>query len=102
VQYDITRTAETVVLHLRHHLAFADRRQFIDLIPQLTEGNPRCIVVDMRELRFLDSAGLGMLLVLREAADKLGSAVSLRDPMGGVRTLLKLSQFETMLPIEHS
>ncbi len=101
MQYEITRGADTVVLHLRQHLAFADRRRFIDLIPQLTEGRPRAIVVDLRELRFLDSAGIGMLLSLREAAEQQGTALSLRNPAGGVRILLKLSRFETMLPIEH-
>lgn len=102
MQYEITRDEDTVVVALRHHLAFADRRQFIDLIPQLADGTAPRIIVDLKDLRFLDSAGLGMLLALREAAEKRGAAVILRDPAGGVRALLKLSNFEAVLPIEHS
>jgi len=101
VQYEVNRDAATVVLHLRHHLAFADRREFLELVPTLIEDGVERVVVDLKELRFLDSAGLGMLLSLKDAAEKQGVAVSLRDPVAGVKTLLKLSQFETVLPIEH-
>lgn len=102
MHYEITRDGATTILYLRQHLAFQDRREFVELIPQLaTQGTER-IVVDMKELRFLDSAGLGMLIALKDAAEKANAAVSLRDPVAGVKTLLKLSQFESLLPIEHT
>ena len=92
MQYEITRGVDTVVLHLRRHLAFAGRRWFIDLIPQLTEGRPGAILVNLSELP----------LSLCEAAEQQGTAISLRNPGGRLRALLKLSQFETMLPREHN
>lgn len=102
VQYQISRDADTTVLHLRHHLAHSDRRQFIELIPDLLGGGPRRLIIDLKDLRFLDSAGLGMLLALKDAAEKDGASMSLRDPVASVLTLLKLSKMETIVPIEHS
>lgn len=102
MQYEITRDGATTVLRLRQHLAFQDRREFVELIPQLTAPGTERIVVDMKELRFLDSAGLGMLIALKDASEKANAQMSLRDPVAGVKTLLKLSQFESVLPIEHT
>lgn len=100
MQYEITGDAGTVVLSLRGHLAAADRRRFVALIPELVGGAAQSVVVDMKDLRFLDSAGLGLLLALKEAAADAGVAVRLRAASGGVLGLLKLARFETMLPIE--
>lgn len=100
MQYAIEGRGDTTVLYLRHHLAFADRRAFLESIPEFLPAGTARLVIELRDLRFLDSAGLGMLLSLKEAADKQAVAIVLRNPTGGVRQLLKLAKFEAVFAIE--
>lgn len=101
MQYEVSTSGATATLFLRHHLSFSDRRAFIEAIPGFLPEGTSQLVVDLRDLRFLDSAGLGMLLSLKEAADKLGAAVVIRGPVAGVKQLLKLAQFENLFTIEY-
>lgn len=101
MQYEVSTSGEVATLYLRHHLAFADRRAFLEAIPQFLPAGIKRLVVDLRDLRFLDSAGLGMLLSLKEAADKHDATVVIRAPVAGVKTLLKLAHFENLFAIEY-
>lgn len=100
MQYEVNARGDETTLFLRHHLAFADRRAFLEAIPEFLPEGTRRLVVDLRDLRFLDSAGLGMFLSLKEAAERLGAKMIIREPVGGVKTLLKLAQFENLFSIE--
>jgi anti-sigma B factor antagonist len=101
MQYQVSANGTETTLFLRHHLAFADRRAFLEAIPEFVPAGTTRLVVDMRDLRFLDSAGLGMLLSLKEAAEKQGAQMVIREPVAGVKTLLKLAQFENLFAIEY-
>ena len=100
MQYQVSASGDETTLFLRHPLAFADRRAFLEAIPEFLPAGTRRLVVDLRDLRFLDSAGLGMFLSLKDAAEKQGVAMVLREPVAGVKTLLKLAQFENVFTIE--
>lgn len=100
MQYAIEGSGETTILYLRHHLAFADRRAFLEAIPQFLPAGTARLVIDLHDLRFLDSAGLGMLLSLKDVADRQSVSIVLRGPTGGVRQLLKLAKFETVFTVE--
>lgn len=100
MQYQVSANGDETTLFLRHHLAFADRRAFLEAIPEFLPAGTRRLVVDLRDLRFLDSAGLGMFLSLKEAAEKHGARMVIREPVAGVKTLLRLAQFENLFTIE--
>jgi anti-anti-sigma factor len=59
------------------------------------EGATR-IVFDLGGLRFMDSAGIAMVVAATEKAD----AVTLRDPSPIVRRVIELTGLTELLPIE--
>lgn len=57
------------------------------------------VVVDMREVEYIDSSALGMLLMLREylGDDKANITLEVRSP--DVRNILKVSNFHQLFHI---
>jgi anti-anti-sigma factor len=51
-------------------------------------------------LEFIDSAGLGMLLIIRDKLNAKNGSVLLRGSQGQVQKMLKLGNFETLFVIE--
>ena len=49
---------------------------------------------------FIDSAGLGMLLLARDEGKRKNLDVCLRRPRGQVKRMLEVARFDTMFTIE--
>jgi anti-sigma B factor antagonist len=99
VKYEITNDGGRAALKLREQMTYADRQAFDQLVPGLVKQG-KAVVVDMASLEYMDSAGLGMLLTLRDQAEKAGLKVSIRGAQGDVKELLRLSCFDTLFPFE--
>lgn len=56
----------------------------------------REVEVDFRSTSYIDSAALGMLLMLRSCAEGAGKAVTLVNAEGTVRDILEIAHFETL------
>jgi anti-anti-sigma factor len=59
----------------------------------VSHGAASEVVVDFSGTQYLDSAGLGMLLVLRDRARGNGKPVVLASARGAVRTVLDVAHF---------
>jgi anti-anti-sigma factor len=79
---------------------FTDHAAFLDVMNRLfrTQGVP--IVIDLSKLAFIDSAGLGMLLIARDEAGKASRQLTLRAPQGQVKRMFAVTKFETLFAIE--
>jgi anti-sigma B factor antagonist len=75
-------------------LSNADRLEAA--VDSAAAGHPERLVFEMKDLRFMDSAGIAVLL---GAASKV-SAVSLRDPSEAVRRVVELTGLDEVLTIE--
>jgi anti-anti-sigma factor len=58
------------------------------------------MVIDLSKLEFIDSAGLGMLLIARDEAKKAGRNLTLRGPQGQVKRTFSATKFDTLLTIK--
>jgi anti-anti-sigma factor len=63
-------------------------------VASVTASRPERIIFDLRELRYIDSAGIAVLLA---AASE--SAVRLRDPSPAVRRVVELTGLTDVLPV---
>lgn len=57
-------------------------------------------MVDLSGLEFVDSAGLGMLLILKDELSKNSATLILKAPAGQVEKMLQVSHFDRMFEIE--
>ena len=62
----------------------------------LADSHVREILIDFRRTTYIDSAALGMLLMLRKSAEAAGKLVALINATGTVREILDIAHFETL------
>ncbi|MEW5728514.1 MAG: STAS domain-containing protein [Pseudomonadota bacterium] len=102
MRYEISDEPAGPTLVLRDQLTFADRDPFDGVIDKLLARKARRVVIDLSQLEYMDSAGLGMLLTLRDRAERENAEVALRGPRSEVRELLVLACFDTLFAIEEA
>lgn len=81
-------------------LTFTDHAAFKDMTDRLFGGSAQAVTMDLAKLEFIDSAGLGMLLLARDVADKAGRKLVLRSPSGQVKRMFGLTKFDTLFAVE--
>ncbi len=84
---------------LSEKLTSADLGAFRDLLSRMRESRCSVIVLDLAKLEWIDSAGLGMLLLAKDAAAKDNFQLVLRSPQGNVKSLLQLGRFDTIFNV---
>jgi anti-anti-sigma factor len=63
----------------------------------LAAGDVRALVLDLADVGFVDSAGLGALLSIRERTGRLGIELAIARPSDAVRRLLELAGSDDVL-----
>ena len=79
---------------------FTDHVAFKAIASRLLERQGTPIIIDLAKLEFIDSAGLGMLLIVREEADKAHRSLVLRGPCGQVKRMFDVTKFGTLFTVE--
>jgi anti-anti-sigma factor len=97
---DITDLEEvepgTAVLRLGGEIDIASLPEVQDALDEILERrDPRVVVFDLSELRFMDSSGLALLLGVAVQVE----AVQVRNPSGIVRRVIEISGLAEALPI---
>lgn len=87
----------TGIVSLSGRFTFDVHKAFKDLVYPLVE-NPavRTLAVDLSTVSYMDSASLGILLLVREKALTHGKSMALRNANPTVLPLLKLVKFDRL------
>ncbi len=70
-----------------------------DKLKELSQAAPSLIVVDMKEVDFIDSSGLAALVSGLKALRELGGTISLSRPHPQALTALRLTLLDRVFPI---
>lgn len=73
--------------------------QALPLLRDLCAGAPLHVVVDLRQVTFLDAAVLGLLVGIRADQRRTDSAVRLVDPPPMVRRMIAITGLQAVLPV---
>jgi HptB-dependent secretion and biofilm anti anti-sigma factor len=79
---------------------FSDHAKFKAVLAAADNPKIHIITIDCSGLEFIDSAGLGMLLLLRDVCAKNKKQLKLRKPQGQVKKVFDISRFEHLFAIE--
>jgi anti-anti-sigma factor len=95
-----SKNGNLATMSLSGRFDFNDHRTFKEGYgAYLTDPMIQLIDVDMRDISYLDSSALGMLLVLREKAIACNKKVSLKNPNPTVLQILDIANFAKLFTI---
>ena len=88
-----------IILHgeIDHHTAVSVRSEIDSIIYEI---RPQCVVLDMSEIDFMDSSGLGLIMGRYTLMQKIGGELTLRSPNERIMKILKLAGLERIIKIE--
>lgn len=97
--FSLTRTdgGEHPVLQVAGDVDLAVTQQLIDEGQRgLSEPGRTALVLDLERVTFMDSSGLSALVILRNAAARVGRTVQLTNVPPNITRLLALSALDTL------
>ena len=98
-KYDFSDKLLKVVLsgEIDHHSARALREEIDTKINSLM---PEMLVLDLKNISFMDSSGLGLILGRYTKMKEHGGALKVINPAAGAARVLKLAAADKVIPIE--
>lgn len=84
---------------LSGQFTFTDNVKFRDVIDLVHAHGMRFLEMDFNAVNFIDSAGLGMLLMLRDNCQTKHVPISLHSPHGQVAKIFTISKFDQLFSI---
>ncbi len=97
MQSRIQNNGDAVELHLEGRFTFTDHESFRRLIEELGGAAPRQCTIDLSAVTYLDSAAVGMLLLMRERLDR--SKIVLKGGSPSVKELIRIAKLGTLFDI---
>jgi anti-anti-sigma factor len=100
MQIATENAAGKAALNLNGRFDFHSHRDFRSAYEALLEdASVREIQINFRQVDYLDSSALGMLLLLREKAEAAGKAVALVGLHGMVKQVLEIANFGKLFTV---
>lgn len=92
-------SAPTYRIALSGRWTFTAQGNFMPEIEQARDADAPEIVINLREVTYIDSAALGMLLVARDRAQKKGKTLVLEACQPSVSNILKVASFDKLFTV---
>ena len=94
MQITLNTSGDKLVMNLRGRFEFSVRRQFDLAIRDVLASPCRHLQVSLRDVEYMDSSALGMLLVMRDKLSAVGKKAVLVDAQGMVKKIIEVANFQ--------
>ncbi len=88
-----------VVLDMNGDLTYGNRERFKAAVESVQKKGCRHLILNMADVRFVDSSGLGLLALVSQNFKLNQGKVSLLKPQSYVREVMSLANIPKLIPI---
>lgn len=85
---------DTLDITLSGKFTFTDNADFRHVIDTIADPGVKHVDINMQDVDFIDSAGLGMLLLAHDEADKYKKTMIIRGVSGQVKRIFDMARFD--------
>jgi anti-sigma B factor antagonist len=96
------RVGGGVAVTVRGDLDHGTAQRFLDCIDHCLRPAPATLYVDLHLTTFVDSSGLGALVIARKRAERVGTGLILEQPTQAVRRTLQVTGIATYFSVSPS
>lgn len=101
MNFNVRRFDNGVEIAIRGRMCFSDHAEFRDVLAAF-DGEPgEQIVFNLQDLEFIDSSGLGMLIIARDEAKKKQMTLVLENTRSEVRRLMDMARFDRFFTLRN-
>ncbi|THJ20041.1 MAG: STAS domain-containing protein [Nitrospira sp. CG24E] len=91
-----------IILDVVGDLTYANRGVFKAAVDKAKSAGCRHLIVNLEKVRFIDSAGLGLLVLVSQNLKLIQAQLSVLKPQLYVREIMSLANIPKMIPIYDS
>ncbi|MBH0206622.1 MAG: STAS domain-containing protein [Nitrospira sp.] len=88
-----------VILDITGDLTYANRELFKTAVERVRQKGCRHLILNMAEVRFVDSSGLGLLALVSQNFKLSQGQVSMLKPQSYVREIMILANIPKLIPV---
>jgi anti-sigma B factor antagonist len=92
-------SAAATVVHVAGEIDLSTEPDFTDAIANAFSHCSTLVVADLREVEFMGSTGLNVLLQARQHAELAGQSFRLANPSKAVHRAMRISGVDQVLPV---
>ncbi len=100
--YTLEEREDVLIVRIGFDLEVANLHIFKDMINRIEdwvgEGEGRCVVLDLGEVKYVDSVGLGNILRAHERVKKKGGRLFLVGAHGYVKDMITSTSLDKIIP----
>jgi anti-anti-sigma factor len=100
MEYSIETGPGITEIALRGRMTFSDHEKFRHVMAAFQGPEGHHMVFDLTGLEFVDSSGLGMLIIARDTAQNKQLEFTLRGARDNVRRLMEIAKFNRMFVMQ--
>lgn len=98
IKQHISDDKKEISIAIEERFDFSLHQKFKEAYIQCNEENS-IFTIDLTHTTYMDSSALGMILLLKDHADKSKSKVEINNPNQSVNKILEIAQFHRLLTI---
>lgn len=93
------QTGSKLSCKISGQLTYLDHDPYREFLSEFKKSEMTSIVFDIVDLQFVDSAGMGLILLTVEECKKIHCSVTFESPKGQVLRMFKLAKLSTIATI---
>lgn len=99
MDYTISTNANIASIQLSGQFTFSDTQNFKQILELVGGNHTKSISLNFENVTFIDSAGMGMLLLLRDECQANKINISIHSTHGQVEKIFYISKFDQLFSI---
>jgi len=100
MRYEISTQGTEAVLALSERFTAIDAPEFRGVIHRFGEMAVRTVIIDLEHLEFIDSAAMGLLVLVRDSAVSHAITMRVRAPQGQVKKAFAIFNFSKLFDVD--
>ena len=101
MDFNLETNGQECSISLSGRLTFNDHARMRALIKEASRRDVTKVLFDLSALEFIDSAGVGMILIAREELDGHQKKLTLRKATGQVKRVITVAQLSKLVEIDN-
>ncbi|MCX7677675.1 MAG: STAS domain-containing protein [Spirochaetes bacterium] len=97
MNYTIKEETSTITITIEGAMELRSIKEFQNKVTELASSKARDIVLDLKDVEYIDSTGISVLIALHRQQKQNGKSLRILNPTQRVASLLELSSLAELL-----